>query len=168
MAGRRPRREFSTFVFPAGARGRSRFEADADGQQHLVYDDRHMAGTQHNACERIRARVGIADFTPHDLRRTAGTAMAQLGVPRFIVERVLNHTDRTVTSVYDRYSYSTEKMAAVRKLGAFVERMATRHRTQARHDPPGSGHPRDRRVQREIARSGVSPAMSSVHRSPPL
>ena len=82
MAGRRPRREFSTFVFPAGARGRSRSEADADGQQHLVYGDRHMAGTQHHACERIRARVGIADFNPHDLRRTAGTTMAELGVPR--------------------------------------------------------------------------------------
>ena len=128
-----------------------------------------MAGTQHNACERIRARVGIADFTPHDLRRTAGTTMAELRVPCFVVERVLNHTDRTVTSVYDRYSYSTEKMAAVRKLGAFVERMAARHRTQARHDTPGSGHPSDRRVRREIARSGVSPAMSSaLHRPSPL
>jgi integrase len=170
MAGRRPRRAFSKFVFPAGARGRSRFEAETDGQQHLVYGDRHMAGTQHNACERIRARVGIADFTPHDLRRTAGTTMAELGVPRFVVERVLNHTDRTVTSVYDRYSYSTEKMAAVRKLGAFVERMAARHRTQARRHTAGTGQPRDRRGGRAVnARAGASLATSSaVHRSPSM
>jgi integrase len=87
---------------------------------------------QHHACERIRARAAIADFNPHELRRTVGTTMAELGVPRFIVERVLNHTDRAVTSVYGPYRYSTEKMAAVRKLGAFVDRMATRHRTQAR------------------------------------
>ena len=80
----------------------------------------------HNACERIRENAGITDYTPHDLRRTAGTTMAELGVPRFIIERVLNHTDRTVTSVYDRYCYSNEKMAAVVKLGAFVEKMAKR------------------------------------------
>ena len=93
----------------------------------MVFRDRHMSGTQHNACERIRTRAGIADFAPNDLRRTAATTMAELGVPRFIVERVLNHTDRTVTSVYDRYTYSKEKMAAVIKLGAYVERMKTIH-----------------------------------------
>ncbi len=53
--------------------------------------------------------------------------MAELGIPRFIVERVLNHTDRAVTSVYDRYRYSKEKMAAVTKLGAYVERVKAAH-----------------------------------------
>jgi len=86
-----------------------------------------MCGTQHDACERIRLRAAIDDFTPNDLRRTAGTTMAELGIPRFIVERVLNHTDRTVTSVYDRYAYSKEKMAAVTKLGAYVDRMKAAH-----------------------------------------
>jgi integrase len=127
MEGRREPREFSRFVFPAGSRARSRTRGGASGEQ-KVYEDRHMSGTQHNGCERIRGRAGIADFKPHDLRRTAGTAMAERGVPRFIIERVLNHTDRTVTSIYDRYSYSTEKMAAVAKLGVFVERMARHHR----------------------------------------
>jgi integrase len=169
MAGRREPREFSRFVFPAGARARSRVQVDADGSTHSVYGDRHMAGTQHNACERIRARAGIADFNPHDLRRTAGTTMAELGVPRFIVERVLNHTDRTVTSVYDRYSYSTEKMAAVRKLGACVDRMATLHRTHARRDTVSRIQASDRRVRRQAARAGASPAMSSaVHRTPSM
>ena len=89
-----------------------------------------MSATLHNACERIRENAGIDDYNPHDLRRTAGTTMAELGVPRFIVERVLNHTDRTVTSVYDRYSYSKEKMAAVTKLGAYVQKKATPHRSR--------------------------------------
>ena len=168
MAGRRERREFSTFVFPAGARGRSRVQADADGQPQMVYGDRHMAGTLHHACERIRARAGIADFNPHDLRRTAGTAMAELGVPRFIVERVLNHTDRTVTSVYDWYSYSTEKMAAVRKLGAFVDRMAARHRTQVPHVAFSRSHPRDRRVRGQAAPAGAAAVPSGIHRSPSM
>jgi integrase len=128
MIGRRERRELSRFVFPAGSRARSRIRVGDDGEMRKVYEDRHMAGTQHNACERIRGRAGIADFNPHDLRRTAGTALAELGEPRFVVERVLNHTDRTITSVYDRYAYSKEKMAAVTKLGAYVERMAKQHR----------------------------------------
>ena len=84
----------------------------------------------HNACERIRENAGINDYNPHDLRRTAGTTMVELGVPRFIIERVLNHTDRTVTSVYDRYSYGKEKMAAVTKLGAYVQKVAKPHRSR--------------------------------------
>ena len=35
-----------------------------------------------------------------------------------------------VTSIYDRYSYSKEKMEAVQKLGAYVEQMGKRHRSQ--------------------------------------
>lgn len=67
------------------------------------------------------------------------------------------------------YSYSMEKMAAVRKLGAFVDRMATRHRTHARQDAFSRGHLSDSRVRREAARAGASPAGSSaVHRSPSL
>jgi hypothetical protein len=34
------------------------------------------------------------------------------------------------TSVYDRYSYGKEKMAAVTQLGAYVNRMAKLHRTR--------------------------------------
>lgn len=128
MEGRREQRGFSKYVFPAGARARSRITPGADGEAQKAYADRHMSAMLHNACERIRENAGIDDYNPHDLRRTAGTTMAELGVPRFIVERVLNHTDRTVTSVYDRYSYAKEKMAAVTKLGAYVARVSKRPR----------------------------------------
>jgi integrase len=124
MDGRREPRAFSQFVFPAGPRARSRTLVGDDGKAQKAYQDRHMSVMLHNACERIRENAGIGDYNPHDLRRTAGTTMAELGVPRFIIERVLNHTDRTVTSVYDRYSYAKEKMAAVTKLGALVDRLA--------------------------------------------
>jgi integrase len=30
--------------------------------------------------------------------------MAKLGVDRFVIERVLGHTDRSVTAIYDRYA----------------------------------------------------------------
>jgi integrase len=130
MEGRRAPRPLSRFVFPAGSRARSRAVVSDDGKVTMRYEDQHMSAMLHNACERIRERAGIADYNPHDLRRTAGTTMAELGVPRFIIERVLNHTDRTVTSIYDRYSYGKEKLEAVQKLGAYVERMTKRHRSQ--------------------------------------
>jgi integrase len=51
----------------------------------------------------------------HDLRRSCATGMARIGVPRFIVARVLAHADREVTGIYDRYEYLTEKRAALER-----------------------------------------------------
>ncbi len=45
----------------------------------------------------------------HDLRRTAATNMSKLGADRIVIARVLNHTDREVTGVYDRHRYEPEK-----------------------------------------------------------
>jgi integrase len=53
-------------------------------------------------------------WTLHDLRRTAGTGMAGAGVQRFIIGRVLNHADASVTGVYDRWQYLEEKRAALK------------------------------------------------------
>jgi integrase len=49
----------------------------------------------------------------HDLRRTAATEMTRLGVTRFVVGRVLNHADRSVTGIYDRHTYLPEKRHAL-------------------------------------------------------
>ena len=60
------------------------------------------------------ARANVSNFRGHDLRRTAASLMTSGGVPRFIVARVLNHSeDRDITGVYDRYSYDREKRAAM-------------------------------------------------------
>jgi len=50
----------------------------------------------------------LADWEPRDLRRTCRTLMSKLGVPRDISERVLNHTDSSINSVYDRYEFQPE------------------------------------------------------------
>jgi hypothetical protein len=34
---------------------------------------------------------GVADFTHHDLRRTASSIWAQIGIPQHINDRLLNH-----------------------------------------------------------------------------
>jgi integrase len=74
------------------------------------------------------AEVGAPDrWTFHDLRRTAASGMAGLGIAPHVVEVVLNHRSGTikgVAAVYNRYSYATEKRQALdawaRRLEAIV------------------------------------------------
>ncbi len=68
-----------------------------------------------HAVRHNREYFGIAKWTPHDLRRTAASHIAALGTDRFTLARILNHTDREVTGVYDRYTYDDEKRRALRK-----------------------------------------------------
>jgi integrase len=53
-------------------------------------------------------------FTIHDLRRTFATLLGPLKVTRFVVSRLLNHADGSVTGKhYDRYEYKGEKAEAL-------------------------------------------------------
>jgi integrase len=64
-----------------------------------------------------------APWTIHDLRRTCGTGLGRLGVSRFIIGRVLNHSDHGVTGVYDRYEYLPEKRHALEKWAQYVSNL---------------------------------------------
>jgi len=60
--------------------------------------------------------LGLEDATPHDLRRTAATGMARLGVTRLVIDKVLNHVSAdpsTIAGVYDRHAYESEKRCAL-------------------------------------------------------
>ncbi|OYD03747.1 site-specific integrase [Rhizobium sp. N4311] len=60
--------------------------------------------------------VSIERWTLHDLRRTAASGMARLGVPVHVVEAVINHRSgsiKGVAAVYNRYDYAEEKRAAL-------------------------------------------------------
>ena len=59
-------------------------------------------------------------WTIHDLRRTVGTGLGKLGTSRFIIGRVLNHADRTVTGIYDRHEYLEEKRRALDAWGTYL------------------------------------------------
>ena len=54
----------------------------------------------------------------HDLRRTARTLMASVGVADVVAELVLGHVQRGVQAVYNRHSYFEEKATALEKLAA--------------------------------------------------
>jgi integrase len=61
----------------------------------------------------------------HDLRRTAATNLARLGVDRVVIGKVLNHAEQEVTAVYDRHRYEAEKRRALelwgQRLAAIVD-----------------------------------------------
>ena len=60
--------------------------------------------------------LAMDHFTPHDLRRTWATLIASLGCPRYWVALLLNHTEGTVTDIYDQYGYDFEKRKAMNVL----------------------------------------------------
>ena len=43
--------------------------------------------------------------------------MTGSGIPRSVVQKILNHVESGVTAVYDRYSYDKEKKGAMVKWG---------------------------------------------------
>jgi integrase len=63
-------------------------------------------------------RSGVSGWTIHDLRRTAATGMADIGIPPHIIEQILNHQSGHkggVAGIYNRSSYAAEKASALAK-----------------------------------------------------
>jgi integrase len=71
----------------------------------------------------LDAKLGLKPWRLHDLRRTAATRMADVGVQPHIIEAVLNHISghkAGVAGVYNRSTYESEKRAALEALGNYV------------------------------------------------
>ncbi|AJE04668.1 tyrosine-type recombinase/integrase [Geobacter pickeringii] len=68
--------------------------------------------------------LGVDPFTPHDLRRTAATFMAEMGTMDEVIDAILNHAKKGVIKVYNQYRYDKEKQAALesweRKLKSII------------------------------------------------
>ena len=67
-----------------------------------------------------RVQHGLAPFTLHDLRRTARTQLAALGVRREVAERCLGHAIRGVEGTYDRHDYFKERRTALESWTAML------------------------------------------------
>ena len=69
-------------------------------------------------------KIGVDQFTPHDLRRTAATFMSQLGEMDEVIDAVLNHKKQGIIKVYNQNRYDREKQTALeswgRKLNSIV------------------------------------------------
>jgi len=83
-------------------------------------------------------KIGVGKFTPHDLRRTAATFMAESGEMDEVIDAILNHAKQGVIKVYNQYRYDREKQIALetweRKLNSIItgtasKIIAMRHKT---------------------------------------
>jgi integrase len=64
-------------------------------------------------------------WTPHDLRRSGATMMAELGVMGAIIERCLNHTEANrVKRIYNRHSPREQMAEAWELLGGELQRLS--------------------------------------------
>jgi site-specific recombinase XerD len=60
----------------------------------------------------------VAPWTLHDLRRSAATGMASLGIEPHIVEAILGHRSGVISgiaAVYNKFTYSSEKKDALQR-----------------------------------------------------
>jgi integrase len=99
----------------------------------VVFENRRGAGSIAHRAKKAASilRRGLSfEFRAHDLRRTASTGMAEAGVHRDHIAKVLNHVEGgpAATRIYDRYAYDKEKRDALerwaRRLRAIVEGQA--------------------------------------------
>ncbi len=86
--------------------------------------DAHAAA---RALARSRKLIDVEEFTLHDLRRTAATRMAEIGIDDRTISRVLNHTvkgEHAITGgTYVQYPYDKEKREALNAWAARLERI---------------------------------------------
>jgi len=84
----------------------------------------HLAEAMEQIAAKERGEpVAIPRWTFHDLRRTAATGMARLGIPVRVTEAVLNHISGTgggIVGVYQRHDYADEKRQALEAWARFV------------------------------------------------
>jgi integrase len=66
---------------------------------------------------------GTPSWVVHDLRRTAKTGFASLGVPKEVSEKILNHVSNSssdLEAIYNRYEYLEERKEALEKWGNYI------------------------------------------------
>lgn len=96
----------SPYVLPARQQRRRHTHG---GEVH--FEQRAVNAMLHKLCERLGGSV--RRFTPHDLRSTARSHLAELGVPVLVAERCLNHSLGGLVGVYDQHDYLNERRAAL-------------------------------------------------------
>jgi integrase len=73
------------------------------------------------AMREICAKLGIEPkVTPHDLRRTHGSTITALGFGRDAMNRVQNHREGGIASVYDRHGYADENKRVMEAVAARI------------------------------------------------
>jgi len=68
--------------------------------------------------KRLSDEAKVQAWYLHDLRRTAASGMARLGVQPYVIEKILNHVTGQISGIaatYNRFGYDSEKRDALEK-----------------------------------------------------
>lgn len=76
----------------------------------------NLDATMRSVCAELKAERA----TPHDLRRTHGTTIAALGFGREAMNRVQNHKEGGIATVYDRHQYADENKRVMESVAARI------------------------------------------------
>jgi integrase len=68
----------------------------------------------------VSTALGVDRATPHDLRRTHGTLITGLGFGRDAMNRIQNHKEGGIASVYDRHQYADENKRVMEAVAAKI------------------------------------------------
>jgi integrase len=113
-------RESRTIVFGHGARAKGAPDRGFAGWGKA----KRELDARIDQARKAAGRAPIDPWRLHDLRRTAATGMAELGVQPHIVEELLGHVSghkAGVAGIYNRASYAAEKRQALDRWAAHVE-----------------------------------------------
>jgi integrase len=116
---RQPKRKGRDFVFGIGEAG---FSGWSDCKARL---DQALLAARRQTNRKAKAML---DWRLHDLRRTAATGMAELGVAPHIIEAVLNHVSghkAGVAGIYNRARYTAEMRDALERWTDHVASLLT-------------------------------------------
>jgi integrase len=95
-----------------------------DGGNEFVFGRRFTSWSDGKAD--LDSRLNIATWRIHDIRRSAATHMAELGVLPHIIEAILNHVSghkSGVAGIYNRARYQNDMRTALQTWADYVERL---------------------------------------------
>jgi integrase len=98
-------------------------ELEADGGEGLVFANPRSRpySTLGDEMRRLCAALNLEPrVTPHDLRRTHGTTITRLGLGREAMNRIQNHLEGGIASVYDRHAYEAENRRVQEAVADFM------------------------------------------------
>jgi len=93
-------------LFPSVSR------AGVVGQQQQTYMQskvHYLQPYSNSRPDHVRERLTVTHWSPHDLRRTGRTMLAQLGCPTDVAESILGHVQPGIQGTYNRHQYDSER-----------------------------------------------------------
>lgn len=77
-------------------------------------------GKLDGAMRDICKQLNVAGATPHDLRRSFSTKVTGLGFGRDALNRITNHKEGGIASIYDRHGYADENKNIMERVATLI------------------------------------------------